>query len=275
MTGDRAVRLEFHDKTARLVLNDPGRRNALSRAIVRGLFAGLDQALREGARAIVIAADGPAFCAGANIDDLGRGWMEGQDPTEDPALLFRHLGQLPCPVIAAVHGAALGGGLELSLSCDLVVAADSAWFAMPELGHGVIPNTGLALLQRQVGMRRALEMVLTRRRVDAREAWQIGLINRVVADGELPAQALQLAHAIVDRAPPGALRAAKSHLYGHATIDWERVIASPRDVPAAEWREGLDAFSGRRRPDYERFWRHDRLGNPGDRALPLTSRPMS
>jgi enoyl-CoA hydratase/carnithine racemase len=257
MTTSDKVRFEMRGKVALVTLNDPDRRNALSREIVRGLLDSLDRSLEAGARAIVVAANGPAFCAGANIDDLRDGWMEGKDPTEDPALLFKRLTESERPVIAAVQGLAIGGGLELTLSCDLAVAGDKAWFAMPELGHGVIPNTALALLPRLVGMRRALDLMLTRRRVAAPEALAMGLVNRVVVADQVLAHALALAEDIVSHAPPGAIKAAKSNLRGHAAIDWNRVIKSPLDVPKAEWQEGLDSFTERRAPSFERFWADD------------------
>lgn len=248
------VLFEMREHTALLTLNDPERRNALSREIVRGLFRSLDQSIEAGARVIVIGANGPAFCAGANIDDLRNGWMEGKDPDEDPALLFKRLTESPRPVIAAIQGPALGGGLELALSCDLAVAADKAWFAMPELGHGVIPNTAAALLARLVGTRRALDLILTRRRVAAEEALTIGLVNGVVPQDQVLQEALALAGDIVKAVPPGALQAAKLNVHAHSAVDWPRVLTSPLDVPKAEWQEGLDSFTERRAPSYERFW---------------------
>ena len=260
MTADKVL-YERRGNIALVTLNDPGRRNALSREIVRGVSAALRRALDQGARAVVIAANGPAFCAGANIDDLRDGWMECPAADGDPAVMFRRIAEFGRPVIAAVHGPALGGGMELTLACDLVVAGEAAWFSMPELGHGVIPNTGVALLPRVVGMRRALDLILTRRRVPADEALDIGLVNRVVPSHELLDSALSLAAQVVDAVPPGALKAAKLNLRAHDGIDWERVVKSPLDVPKTEWQEGLDAFTQKRAPDYERFWREPAKGD--------------
>lgn len=254
MNTDKVL-YERHGNIALVTLNDPGRRNALSREIVRGISAALRRALDEGVRAVVIAANGPAFCAGADIDDLRDGWMECPASEEDPAVMFKHIAGFGRPVIAAVHGPALGGGMELTLACDLVVAGEAAWLSMPELGHGVIPNTGVALLSRVVGLRRAFDLILTRRRVPADEALDIGLVNRVVPSHAVLDSALSLAGQVVDAAPPGALKAAKINLHAHAAIDWARVVKSPLDVPKTEWQEGLDAFTQKRAPDYDRFWR--------------------
>lgn len=253
MNGNKVL-YERRGDIALLTLNDPDRRNALSREIVRGLSRALDTALNEGMRAVVIAAKGSSFCAGANIDDLRDGWMECPAPDEDPAAMFKRIAEFDRPVVAAVHGAAVGGGMELTLACDLVVAAESAWFCMPELGHGVIPNTGLALLSRVIGLRRASELILTRRRLPADESLAIGLVNRVLAGDKLLDEALLLAEKVVESVPPGALKVVKLNLHAHTAIDWRRVVESPLDVPKEEWQEGLAAFNQKRAPDYERFW---------------------
>lgn len=248
-----SIQFELDGHVGIITLSNSAKRNALSREIVRGMFSALESARASHARAIVIAADGPVFCAGANIADLRDGWMDGDEAETDPARLFETLTRVPRVVVGAVDGPALGGGVELLLSCDLVVASHNAWFALPELGHGVIPNTALALLQRVIGMRRAMELVMTRRKVSAQEALGIGMINELV-DIDARSRAVALARGIVEHAPPGACAVVKQSMYGHADIDWERVRASARHVPRAEWREGLDAFGEARAVDFERFW---------------------
>ncbi|CAE6792200.1 enoyl-CoA hydratase/isomerase family protein [Paraburkholderia nemoris] len=254
-TNSSKVLFEMRGDVAVITLNDPDRRNALSRQIVSETFKALELSTAAAARAIVIASNGPTFCAGANIDDLKDGWMERTDPLTDPALLFRQLVEEPRIVIAAVQGGALGGGFELSLSCDLVVAAEAAWFALPEVSRGVIPNTGLALLQRMVGSRVALELILSGRRLTSDEGVSRGLVNAVVPHESVIEKAVSWAHEIVSKAPPGAISAAKRHLHGHAEYDWARVQQSVTDVPRAEWQEGLDAFTEKRDTNFEPFWR--------------------
>jgi enoyl-CoA hydratase/carnithine racemase len=252
--SDVKVHFRMQGVVAVLTLNDGARRNALSREMVGDFHRALDASLAEGARALVIESTGAAFCAGANIDDLRSGWMEAADPARDPAMLFRRLDEESRPVVCAVAGPAVGGGFELTLCCDLVVAAPGTWFALPELGHGVIPNTGVAALQRIIGLRRTSDIVLTRRRISLDEAVGLGLVTRAVGMDELLDAALALARSAVEAAPPGAIAAAKAHLRRHAATDWARILASPLDVPKAEWQEGLDAFAERRLPDYTRFW---------------------
>ncbi|MBR0869404.1 enoyl-CoA hydratase/isomerase family protein [Bradyrhizobium tropiciagri] len=248
------VQYSLQGGIAILTLDNPQRRNALSRASVAMLLELLERSRTEKARAIVIAANGPAFCAGADIDDLRDGWMSGAADPTDPALLFRALADETRPTIAAVQGGALGGGFELTLSCDLVVVGTDAYFALPELGHGVIPNTALARLHPVVGTRRAMELIMTRRRLSGSEAMLWGLANRLVSTAEVLPGAIELARNVVESAPPGAIGAAKRNLARHNRTDWEGVISSPGDVPPTEWREGLRAFDERRKPDYDQFW---------------------
>jgi len=246
--------LDIQDHIAVVTLNDMQRRNALSRRMVSEMFDALESSRQRGARAVVVAAKGPAFCAGANIDDLRDGWMEQADPKTDPAFLFQRLVEEDRVVVAAVQGPAVGGGFELTLSCDLVVAEDQAWFALPEVTRGVIPNTGLALLQHMVGTRRALHLVLGAQRISAVQALQQGLVNEVVESGRATERAIALAKMITSSAPPGALRTAKHQLHSHAGYDWQRVRSSVADVPRAEWQEGLDAFTQKRGTNFDPFW---------------------
>lgn len=250
-----AVEYSLDGMLAIIRLNDPRRRNALSKAIVSGVLAALDRAGEDKARAVVITGTGRVFSAGANIDDLQAGWLDGTDAETDPTRLFRALVESPRVVIAAVQGPAVGGGFELSLCCDLVVAADTAFFQLPELGLGVIPNTAVARLAQIVGLRRALDMILTRRRVSAAEALDLGLVSELATAELLMARAMALGHAVAGTAPPGAIAVAKQAVQHHARIDWAHVRASLQAVPRAEWQEGLDAFREHRAPDFDRFWK--------------------
>jgi enoyl-CoA hydratase len=255
-----SVSYRLEDGVAVLTLDDVSRHNALSRAMIAELNRSYDRSIRDSARAIVLASNGPSFCAGANVDDLRSGWMEGGDPKTDPVQFFRRLATDRRVTIAAVQGTAAGGGLELTLACDLVIAGERATFLAPELGHGVIPPLGIALLPQIVGRHRAMDMVLTRRKVDAEEALRIGLATHRAGVDDVVTAAVTLARSIVDRVPPGALGVAKQQLCRHQPLDWTSILACSGEVPPAEWREGLDAFMEKRRPDYDRFWRKsDRL----------------
>jgi enoyl-CoA hydratase/carnithine racemase len=249
------VSIAHEGVVAVLTLDFPENHNALSKALVCDALAALG-ALEPGrTRAIVIASSGRFFSAGANIPDLIQsGWLSGRPSDEDPVALFQALAEHRLPVLAAVTGPALGGGFELCLSCDLVVAAETAWFAAPELGLGVIPNTALGRLPAIVGRRRAFEIVATRRRINAPEALGMGLVNQVVPQDEVLAAAIAMARSIVEQAPPGALAVAKQTLDLHALTDWAEVRASVARLPEPEWQEGLAAFVEKRSANYDQFW---------------------
>jgi enoyl-CoA hydratase len=238
-----------------LTLDYPEHHNALSGALVSDLLAALHGLGHEPIRAIVIAGRGRFFSAGANVPDLlARGWLSGQPAEDDPVALFESLANHRLPVLAAITGPALGGGFELCLSCDLAVASDTAWFALPEIGLGVFPNTALARLPALVGRRRAMEIMATRRRIPAEEAAALGLVNALAPAADVVATTVALAQKIVDGAPPGALKALKGALNEHAATDWARVRTSLSQLAEPEWREGLAAFVEKRSPDYEPFW---------------------
>ena len=248
------VDYRIENSIAVLTLDDVPRHNALSRAMIAELNRWHARSIRDGARAVVLGSNGPNFCAGANIDDLRSGWMTGGDPGTDPLHFFRRLATDQRVTIAAVQGIAAGGGLELTLACDLVVAGDRAAFLAPELGHGVIPPLGMAILPHVVGRHRAMDMVLTRKKVGADEAVRIGLATHHVGGDNVVSSAVALAASIVGNIPPGALRVAKQQLNHHQPLDWQAILSSSSAVPTAEWQEGLDAFMEKRRPDYNQFW---------------------
>lgn len=249
------VTTSMQGHVAVLELDYPDTHNALSAALVGDLLAALRELDRVAARAVVIGTAGRFFSAGANINDLrAGGWLDGERLATDPIALFEALASHPLPVVAAVSGPAIGGGFELTLCCDLVVVADTAWFATPEMGLGVIPNTAMARLPGIVGRRRAMEIMWTRRRVSAGDALAMGLVNAVVPAADVLDTAVALSRRIVEGVPPGALEALKRGVSSHEPTDWEQVRASVGRLPRAEWDEGLGAFLDKRRPDYEPFW---------------------
>jgi enoyl-CoA hydratase/carnithine racemase len=248
------VEYSFDGTVAELRLHSPRRRNALSRALVRAGLDALERSREDRARAILVTSTGRVFSAGANVDDLKGGWLDGSDHETDPTFLFRALVDEPRPVIAAVQGPAVGGGFELTLCCDFVLAADTAFFQLPELGLGVIPNTAAARLAQIVGLRQALHIVMTRRRVPAPEALGLGLVNEILPVSQVVSRARALAGLIVGSGSPGAISVAKRAMHHHSEVDWTYVMSSLKSVPKDEWKEGISAFLQHRQPDYDRFW---------------------
>ncbi|PRX50175.1 enoyl-CoA hydratase/carnithine racemase [Prauserella shujinwangii] len=227
------VELAIDDGVALVRLNRPDRLNAVAPELVEDLVGALDTAAADSTvRAVVLAGRGRAFCAG---HDLKAPAPEGDSRQRLERLqdVTRRLRALPQPVLAAVHGYAIGAGAEFALGCDLVLAADDAVFAFPEVGLGLsVTGAASRLLPLLVGPFRARELLLFGDRVDAREAERIGLVNRVVPAGELleratewasrlagqPATAAALAKRAVDRGLDGTLDAALELEVSHALI---------------------------------------------------------
>jgi enoyl-CoA hydratase len=214
----------FDDGVAVVRLDNPPV-NALSRAVL-GELASTAAALRadESVKAVVVTGEGKAFAAGADISEFGDRERAGEIGAAFRAA-FDAVAAIPRPVIAAVHGVALGGGMELALACDLRLAADSARLGQPEILLGIIPGAGgTQRLPRLVGPARAKELIWSGRQVKADEALAIGLVDRVVPADDLP----DAARAWADELAAGAVAA-----MGLA----KRVIDDGLDGPLTE---GLD-----------------------------------
>jgi enoyl-CoA hydratase len=190
-----------------LTLNRPQALNAMNEDMLDRIESTLDHVGGDPAiRALVIAASGErAFCAGADLK--GRAQEDEGGVTEDPLgvrvrRVFDHLESLDTPVIAAIQGYCLGGGLELALACDLRVAAETAQFGFPEAKVGSLPGAGgTQRATRLIGPGWTKELMFTGERIDAAEAHRMGLVNRVVASGSLLKEAMELATTIAGRAP--------------------------------------------------------------------------
>jgi enoyl-CoA hydratase/carnithine racemase len=235
------------------------RRNSLSVALLRELLehearAASDRTLRA---VILTGAGAKAFCAGADLKERAR-MDEGAVAGFHKAIraAFDGLEALPQPVIAAINGVALGGGLELALACDLRVAADSAELALPEVGLGIIPGAGgTQRLPRVVGVARAKELILTARRVTAPEALAMGLVGQVVPIDQLANASMMLAERVARNAPI-SLRQAKRAIdrglslpMGEA-LDLENKLYQAC-IPTADRQEALQAFAEKRAPVFK------------------------
>lgn len=184
----REVRYEVEGGTARLTIDREAARNALSPAVVQQLVEGLERADADAqVRCVVLTGAGQrVFCAGGDLGGMtGDGFLSGHDGRRAYGLLLQRFQQVKKPTIARVNGHALAGGLGLVLACDLAVASDDAGFGTPEIDRGLFPMMLMALLQRHLGRKRALELVLTGDRLTAQQAMEWGLVNRVVPAAEL------------------------------------------------------------------------------------------
>jgi enoyl-CoA hydratase len=243
-----------HDGVALVTLDRPEARNALSFQLLDELdeiLAVLDD--DDACRVIVITGAGErAFAAGADIRDLA-GSSRQDLHAGNPFAAVDRVGRLQTPTIAAVRGYALGGGAELAMACDMLVAAEDAQFGQPEIGIGVIPGAGgTQRLARAVGRARAMELVLTGRRIGAAEADAMGLVTQVVPPGEVLERALALA-AEIAAMPPLAVRAAKAAVNASQQLSLDDGLRFERDrfeglFETEDQREGMLAFLEKRPP---------------------------
>ncbi len=246
------------EHVAEIVLDRPEALNALSTAMARRLAAVCAEVAADAsARAVVLSAAGEkAFCVGADLKERN-GMTDDELMAQRPVFraAFGGVLNLPQPVVAAVHGYALGGGCEFALSADIIVADATAVFGLPEVGVGLVPGGGgTQLALRRLGPGRAADLVLTGRRVGVDEALDLGLADRKVAGGTAREEALAIAGQIA-RNSPIAVRAAKRalRLGGGVSLDaaldlednaWRTAALSP------DRREGIAAFNAKRKPDW-------------------------
>ena len=181
------VRYEVTAGIARLTIDREAARNALSPAVIKGLHAGLQRAEADPAvRCLVLTGGGErVFCAGGDLGGMADGFLDGHDGRRAYGGLLLAFQQLKKPTVARINGHALAGGLGLVLACDLAVSTDSAGFGLPEIDRGLFPMMVLAFLQRHVGRKRALELLLTGDRLTAARALEWGLVNQIVPAAEL------------------------------------------------------------------------------------------
>ena len=257
-TYDHVSLARHGEHVAELVLDRPEAHNALSTAMAREIAAATaDLAGGPDVRAVVLSSAAPkAFCVGADLKErnsFSDADLMAQRPVFRAA--FGGVLDLPVPVVAAVHGFALGGGLELALACDLVVCDETAVLGLPEVTVGVIPGGGgTQLLTRRIGASRAADLVFTGRRVDVAEAQRMGLVDRRVPAGQDRSVALDLAAAIAANSPVG-VRNAKRALRRAPDVD----LAAGLEIEDAAWRatafsadraEGVAAFTEKRPPQW-------------------------
>jgi enoyl-CoA hydratase len=256
-TNDALVLVErqAEQRTALVRLNRPKQLNALNAEVMDRLCATLEELDRDDeVRVIVVTGNERAFAAGADI-----GEMAGASPID--MLRGNRIGQwdrirrIGKPVIAAVNGWCLGGGCELAMTLDLIVAGEGAKFGQPEINIGVIPGAGgTQRLTRAVGKSRAMEMVLTGEPMDALEAERRGLAARVVPDELVVEDALALAATIAEKSPV-ALRLAKEAVNAAYEMSLTDALAHERRLfyllfASEDQKEGMAAFLEKRKPDF-------------------------
>jgi enoyl-CoA hydratase/carnithine racemase len=245
---------EFHVGLVRL--NSPETRNALSAAMRTELIEALERLDPDPeVRCIVIAGSDKVFAAGADIKA-----MAARDPSEPPdpetAAFWPRLAAIWTPLVAAVSGYALGGGCELAMACDMIVADEGARFGQPEITLGIIPGGGgTQRLTRAIGKQRAMEYVLTGRHFNAQMAVGWGIVNRAIPKGAWLVEAVEMARVVAER-PPLATRLAKQAILAAEETGLSEGLRTERglfdEAMATEDRvEGMTAFLEKREPDFK------------------------
>jgi enoyl-CoA hydratase/carnithine racemase len=205
--------------------------------------------------AVVTGAGDKAFCAGNDLKWQAAGGKRGWDKGGFAGLTMRF--ECDKPIIAAVNGVAMGGGFEVALACDLIIASENATFALPEPRVGLAALAGgLQRLPRTIGIKRAMGMILTARHVSAKEGFELGFVNEVVPQGEALAAAERWAEAICKNSPM-SIRASKQAIRKGLEVPFEQAMVDQRDYPAVkamaasqDYIEGPKAFSEKRPPKW-------------------------
>ncbi|MFC9301696.1 enoyl-CoA hydratase [Streptomyces albidoflavus] len=251
--GYETVLVERRSRTALLTLNRPKALNALNLQVMREVVAAAEALDRDPeCGCIVLTGSARAFAAGADIKEMQpQGYLDMY--LADWFAAWDRLGQLRTPTVAAVAGYALGGGCELAMLCDILLAADTAVFGQPEIKLGVIPGIGGSQrLTRAVGKAKAMELCLTGRTMDAVEAERAGLVSRIVPADDLVEEAMAVAETVAGMSLPVAMMAKESVARAFETTLAEGVRFERRLFHAvfatADQKEGMAAFTDKRPP---------------------------
>jgi enoyl-CoA hydratase/carnithine racemase len=251
-----AIELQREEAVAVVRLNRPERRNALSPAVLEELAQAIgDLDADEGVRCIVVTGTDEVFAAGADIKAMvERSFQQVLEASTMP--FWQRVADCRTPLVAGVSGFALGGGCELALLCDMIVASETAEFGQPEITLGIIPGGGgTQRLARVIGKQRTMELVLTGRRIAATEALRLGFVNMVASKRTWFRETVDLGH-VIARRPPLAVKLAKQAVLAADEMPLTAGLAHERRLyelaMATEDRvEGMRAFLEKRRPKFE------------------------
>lgn len=251
------ILVERHGKVGVITLNRPKALNALSSVLMDELARGLDELEADDAiGCLVVTGSEKAFAAGADIKEMQEKSYMDVYKEDFITARWEHITKVRKPVVAAVAGYALGGGCELAMMCDFIIAADTAKFGQPEITIGTIPGSGgTQRLTRFVGKSKAMDMCLTGRMMDAQEAERAGLVSRVVPAGELMDEVMKVAERIADMSRPTVMMAKESVNRAYETTLAEGVRFERRlfhsTFATEDQKEGMAAFVEKRQPAFK------------------------
>lgn len=250
------VDLAFEEDFATITMNNPQRRNALSVRHMQELKAAFEEAGESRARGVILAGNGPVFSSGHDFSDMiGRDLAEMRKILRLCTEMMDTIQAIPQPVLARVHAMAVAAGCQLVATCDLAVASEEASFGTPGGAGGWFCTTPMVAVSRNIGRKRALEMLFTGERIDARTAYDWGLVNRVVPAGRLVEESRRLLEAAT-RGSAIAKGIGKQSFYAQIDLDQPKaysyaieVMASTSQLPHAQ--EGMRAFTEKRKPKFD------------------------
>jgi methylglutaconyl-CoA hydratase len=243
----------------KITLNRPEKRNAISTKMICELLTALDEIEKTRTRVVLMTGAGSAFCAGMDLDMLSaiaqQTPQENQEDSRRMARLFRRIWSFPKPLIAAVNGHALAGGCGIATLCDFTLAVPEAKFGYTEVKIGFLPAIVSVFLTRQIGDKRARDLLLTGRLVDATEARELGLVSEIVPADRLMARAEELSEHLIAASPSSLTRAKRlltSAAAASVDADLERaVLENARIRCTPDFKEGVASFLEKRKPVWQ------------------------
>jgi methylglutaconyl-CoA hydratase len=248
--------LEFNGEIAKLTLNRPDKRNAVTTPMIAELLTALDVIEKSHTRVVILTGAGKAFCAGMDLEMLAtiakQSPSENQEDSRRIAKMLRRIWSFPRPLIAAVNGAAYAGGCGIATLCDFTLAVPEAKFGYTEVKIGFLPAIVSVFLTRQIGEKRSRDLLLTGRIIDAAEAKEFGLLTEVVPADRLLDRAHELASELIAASPNSLTRA--KHLLTSAAApgldhDLERAILENARIRCTpDFKEGVASFLEKRKP---------------------------
>jgi len=251
--------LEDHGPTTKVIFNRPDKRNAISPKMICELLGALDEIEKTKARVVIITGSGPSFCAGMDLEMLSalaqQTPQENQEDSRRMARMFRRIWSFPKPLIAAVNGHALAGGCGIATLCDFTLATPEAKFGYTEVKIGFLPAIVSVFLTRQIGDKRARDLLLTGRLVEAKEAKELGLVTEIIPADRLMARAEGLSEQLIAASPSSLTRAKRlltSAAAASVDADLERaVLENARIRCTPDFKEGLASFLEKRKPVWQ------------------------
>jgi enoyl-CoA hydratase len=249
------VLYEVKDGIAYVTLNYEERLNALSQGIRKGLRSAMDLVEEdESVRVMILTGAGRAFCAGGDISGFQqiKTMVDVERFARDVMTLFNRMEKLSKPIIAAVNGLALGGGLELCIASDIVIASDKAKFGTPEPRIGLVPGFAIGRLADLLGRNKASYLMMTAEPISAEEAERIGLISLVVPHDQLMEKSVEVAKKIMENAPLAVslLKTAANRELGGDDLVF-CIEATAKLFATEDQKEGMDAFLNKRKPNFK------------------------